>query len=1022
MAQSLNPSEKKVRKKVKISTRISIPILLVAVFQILTYFVILIFGGEFQNIRDYAYSTLAEKTENRSAYIQSELRSKPILVQEYSEQISSVVEEILQEQAASISDLQTDEELSRIIIESSAGIVSELLRRSSANGAYLILETGSLYADEGDNARAALYLRDLDPNSGAGYSDLLMEIGPDAISQEYGITRDFGWSAYFTPDPDDPSNFDFYYRTIQTAQENSHLPTNYLGYWSGFSSPSPMITPSMKYTIPLIAQDGTVYGVLGIGLMESTILSHIPSNDFLSETACYVLGYGDSDSRYDIITHSGAAYDTLLGNADTLYVGDRLEDDVVIYDFDMDTGAELLGSVQYLGLYDQNSVYAEEQWVLVSVADRSSVLRPVTFLLQMLLISAMASLIVAAIVAVLSCTRLIRPIEAAIRQMKAKRKFNEVVHFDPSNIYEIDEMTDAITQLQIDVQGVSSGVSKMISAADVGLGTFMYDRTDDSVFVGQSLITVLKLELPQGQDIIMSRTEFLGSFRNPEVRDPIAAGLDIARSETHEDYSRVYRVNRLKGGTLWMRLGYTYSNNTAIGVVQDITDTMVEKQQIEHERDYDNLTGLLNRHAYYRNVEQLFRNRDELNITAFIMVDLDNLKYVNDTFGHGYGDDYIKTAAAALKKFQKHGGIVSRLSGDEFSICLSGFSTKDKLREIITSIHAELMQGTCRLGDGTRFNVSGRMGVSWYPDDAESRELLMKYADFAMYTVKHSTKGGVAEFDINSYNADPTNLTDVEEISRIIEEGDVKYAFQSIVCAKTGEIYGYEALMRIQSDIFKSPPELLETAKTDAKLDKVERLTWTRSLADFHALTASGQIGDAARIFINSIADIGLESVDKDVLEKNYPQLLSRIVLEILEDESSNEYCSERKAHLMQKWGGQLAIDHFGTGYDSEYTMNSLLPGIIKIDRSIISGCDKDAARRGTIENLVRLARDKGILVLAEGVETEEEMKTAIACGVDLLQGYYLARPLFEPQPLDPETVKVIRELAGQVGGMQDSD
>ena len=1022
MAQNSNPSAKKARKKVKISTRLSIPILLVAVFQILTYFVILIFGGEFRNIRDYAYSTLAEKTENRSAYIQSELRGKPILVQEYSEQIDSLVNQVLEEHGASVADLQADKELSRTIIEACSDIVFDLLRRSMANDAYLILETGNLYAHEGgDNARAAMYLRDLDPNSGAGYSDVLMEIGSESVSQEHGITRDFGWSPYFTPDPEDTENFDFYYRTIEMARENSHLHINFLGYWSGFSAPLSMAAPSMKYTLPLLAQDGTVYGVLGIGLMEDTILSNIPSNDFLSETACYVLGHGDSDDCYDIVTHSGDSFAALLGEADTLYVGDRLAEDKVIYDFDMDTRTALLGSVQPLGLYDRNSVYADEQWVLVSVADRSSVLRPVTFLLQMLMLSAVVSLIVAAVVAVLSCTGLIRPIDAAIRQMKAKRQFNEVIHFDPSNIYEIDEMTDAITQLQIDVQGVSSGVSKMISAADVGMGTFMYDRTDDSVFVGQSLITVLKLQLPQGEDIMMSRDEFLNSFRNPEIRTPIAEGLDIARSEAPEDRSEVYRINRLNGGTLWIRLGFTYSLNTAIGIVQDITDAMVEKHRIEHERDYDNLTGLLNRHAYYRQVEQIFRNRDELNVTAFIMIDLDNLKYVNDTFGHGYGDDYIKTAAAALKKFQEHGGIVSRLSGDEFSICLPGFPSKDKVREIITGIHAELMQGSCLLADGTHFNVSGSMGVSWYPDDAESRELLMKYADFAMYTVKHSTKGGIAEFDISSYESDSTNLTDVEEINRIIEEGDVRYAFQSIVSAKTGDIYGYEALMRVQSEIFRSAPELLETAKTDAMLDKIERLTWTKSLADFQVLIDSGRVDENARIFVNSIAEVEPESPDEAELQRNYPHLLGRIVMEILEDESSNKFSSGRKAQLMQKWGGQLAIDHFGTGYDSEYAISSLLPNIIKIDISIISGCDREPKKRRTIEKLVRLARDRKVLTLAEGVETEGEMKTAIACGIDLLQGFYLARPMFEPLPtIDPAVREMICKLADKEDSTQE--
>ena len=1021
MAQSSNTSVKKARKKVKISTRISIPIILVVVFQILTYFVILIFGGEFRNIRNYAYSNLAERTANRSDYIQNELRGKPIIVQEFSEQIDAIVNEILEEKGASIADIKTDKELSQSIIDSSVNVILALLRRSSANGAFIALETGSLYeGNGGSNARPALYLRDLDPTSGSGVSDILMEIGPEAISQEYGIARDFGWSTFFSPNPDDTENAAFYFRTIRRAEENSDLPSNLLGYWSGFSTTSSMIAPSMKYTLPLVAQDGTVYGVLGIGLMESTILANMPSNDFLNETACYVLGHSTSDGVYDVVTSSGSAYGTLLGDADTLYVGDRLVEEEDIYDFDMETATELLGSVQQLGLYDKNSVYADEQWAVISVADRSSVLRPVSFLFQMLLVSAAASLVVAVAVAVPSCMGLIRPIDAAIRQMKAKRKFNEVVHFDPSNIYEIDEMTDAITQLQIDVQGVSSGVSKMISAADVGLGTFMYDRTEDSVFVGQSLITVLKLDLPQGEDIMMSRQEFLDSFRNPEIRNPIAEGLDTARSEAPEDSSKVYRVNRLTGGTLWMRLGFTYSNNTAIGVVQDITDAMVEKHHIEHERDYDHLTGLLNRQAYYHRVEELFRNRDELKTTAFVMVDLDNLKYVNDTFGHSYGDDYIKTAAMTLKKFQEQGGIVSRLSGDEFSICMPGFSSKDEVRKIVARIHGELMQGTCLLSDGTHFNVSGSMGVSWYPDDGESRELLMKYADFAMYTVKHSTKGGFAEFDINSYEKDSVNMIGVEEINRIIEESDVKYAFQSIVSAKTGEIYGYEALMRIQSEIFQSTPELLETAKTDAMLDKIERLTWMKSLSDFQSLITLGKVKDTAHIFINSIAAIKSEETDETALEKNYPHLLDQIVMEILENESSNEYSSEHKAKLMQKWSGQLAIDHFGTGYDSEYSINSMMPDIIKIDLSIVSSCDKDAEKREIIENLVGLAREKGILVLAEGVETEEELKTVVACGVDLLQGYYLARPMFEPQPLDPELAEMIRELAGKEGEMQE--
>ena len=1014
MEKKLNISPQKESKKVKMRTRLSIPILLVVIFQLLAFLAALVFGGEFDNIRGYAYNTLVEKTENRCLYIQNVLQEKPAVVQEYSEQINSMVAGILAERGASIADLQTDKDLNRSIVESSMNSIWGLLRRSEANDAYLILETGELYADEGgDNARAALYLRTSDIKANAGHNDLMMVIGPASIAKEFDITRHFGWSAYFTPDPEDSSNFDFYYRTIQTARENSDLQADYLGYWSGFSKPSSMVVPSMKYTIPLVAQDGTVYGVVGVGLTEGTILSNIPSYDFLSETACYVLGRTKSDNTFDVVTYSGSAYSALLGSEDTVHINSELKEEDV-YSINMVTDVELSGSVQYMELYSHGSLYENERWALISVASTSSVLRPLRFLQQMLLLSALLSLFVAAIVAVLSYSRVIRPIANASKLMKTKRKHNEVIRFQPSNIYEIDEMTAAITQLQIDVQVTSSRVSKIISVADVGLGTFMYNRADDSVFVGQSLIKVLKLNLPREEDIMMSRREFLDSIRNQELRFMIMANLEMGEDETSEEYSEVYQVDQADGGTIWLRLSYIYSPDTTMGIVQDITDTMMEKKRIEYERDYDSLTGLLNRHAYYRQLSELFHDESKLGITAFVMIDLDNLKYVNDTYGHDFGDDYIKAAAMSLKKFQNSGGIIARISGDEFNICLPGFSSKEEVRKLIYEVRGEMLKSSCLLPDGTHFKIGASIGVSWYPDDADTYELLMKYADFAMYTVKHSTKGEIAEFNINSYSTDSVLLTGVEEMNRIIEEGGVKYAFQGIVSAKTGEIYGYEALMRVQSSIFQSPMELLRTAKTGAKLHEIERMTWTKALADFQTQIDAGHIGKTAHIFVNSIANNKLEPEVEAVLEEKYPPLLSQIVMEILESERSNEDCTVHKAQLIQKWGGQLALDDFGTGYNSEYALLSLQPGIIKIDRSIINGCDKDTSRHMIINSLVKLARAKGILVLAEGVETEEEMKTVISCGVDLLQGYYLTYPLFEPEPIAPEITETIRRLAAQ--------
>ena len=1020
MAVKLNTSPKKEKQKAKLSLRLSIPILLVVVFQLLTFLVTMAVGGEFRDIRQYAYNTLLEKTENRCNYLRSELQEKPTVVQEYAEQVDGLVADILAENGASIAAIQTDKDLNRLIIESAVPTISGLLRRTQVNDAYLILETGDLYADEvADTAKAALYLRDVDPKSGSGYSDLLMEIGYASLSRTYGITRHSGWSLYFMPDPEDEVNFDFYYRTMETAKENSGLSQSSLGYWSGFSRPASMITPSMKYTVPLVAGDGTVYGVLGIGFTESSILSNIPSHDFLAETACYVLGRGTSEDTFEVLTYSGSAYGALLGSADRLHVN-SVDDD--IYRFDQVTDVTLTGSVQFVDLYGLNSPYRAERWALISVADRATVLRPLSFLRQMLVISALISLLVAGITAFFSCTQLTKPISNAIRLMSAKRRSNEIIRFQPSNIYEIDKMTDAITQLQVNSQNFSAQVSRMIRIADVGLGTYMYDRADDSVFVGESFQEFLRGETHLDQDTLMSRPEFLDSIAAEPIREAVQESIDRLAAGHHEDYSKVYLIDGPDGGSRWIRMSTVYAEERSIGILQDITETMLEKKRIEYERDYDRLTGLLNRHAYYQQIEDLFRDKDKLKITAFIMIDLDNLKYVNDTYGHDFGDDYIKTAATILMAFRSYGGIVSRISGDEFNICLPGFDTKEEVREIIVRVRDQLLQGSCLLADGTHFKIRASIGVAWYPDDAKGYEMLMKYADFAMYTVKHATKGEVAEFDMSTYTADSVLLTGVEEMNRIIDEARVQYAFQPVVSAKTGEVFGYEALMRVKSKIFQSPLELLRTAKTGAKLYEIERLTWTRALADFQTLVNTGRIGEDAHIFVNSIANSRLEAEDEAALEKQYAHLLTRIVMEILESESADESCAAHKTQVIQRWGGQMALDDFGTGYNSEYALLSIQPNIIKIDRSITSGCDKDVSRQVIIHNLVRLARTKQILVLVEGVETEEEMKTVISCGVDLMQGYYFDHPLFEPQPLSPEIAGKIWREAERLGESPDGE
>lgn len=1011
-------AEKK-KTKSKLFLWLTIPMLLLILFQIGSFFIIMTVGGEFSYVEQYSYSTLVETTENRRNYLRNELQHKMPFAQETAGKIKNLVLGIQRERGASVSDIQSDKELVNLIIDTVADSLVDLLMRSGVSDVFFILDTGSLYGDEGgSNAKAALYLRNPDAASedGEEYAseDLLMEIGALSIAQRLGVTPDAGWTQYFEPDPEDIETYEFYYTTLGTAQENNTLTRASLGYWTGFTTLSDKVQPSMKYSVPIISEDGVAYGIVGIGLTLDAISQNLPINDFTGGDVCYVLGHSRTENRFEITAHSGGAYDRFVGDAQILQVTDTLHNSV--YSFDLDTGVDLAGSIHYMNLYNQTSPYYSERWALISVADRDSLLEPLTDLIRMLVISALLTLIVSNTVVILSCRRVVMPITAAIKTMNSKREYDQVIRFQPSNIYELDMLTDAITRLQINVQEFSSQVSKMMRIADVGLGTFMYDRIDNSVFVGQSLLKWLQFKTDRDGDLMVSKQEFLENIAAEETKLAVTESLELPFDETQTDYNKEYSVTQEDGSTLWMRLSLVHHRDKSIGILQDITSVIMEKKRIEYERDYDSLTGLLNRRAYYHRVEELFGNRDALKVTAFVMIDLDNLKYINDTYGHDFGDDYIKTAAMALKRFQGYGGIVSRLSGDEFNVCLWGFSSKEEIRQIINEVRERLLQSYCLLADGTRYKIRASAGIAWYPDDAQLHELLMKYADFAMYTIKHSTKGEIAEFDKTAYEMDSVLLTGVEEMNRIIDECSVRYAFQAIVSAKTGQIYGYEALMRPQSTVFQSPTELLRAAKTGARLHEIERLTWVSALGDFKRQVDMGNIDRDSRLFINSIANSVMEPQDLNELEEKYPDLLPHIVLEVLESDNVSDEFIARKMARMKKWNAQIALDDFGTGYNNELALITMNPNIIKIDSAIVIGCDKDISRRTIIGNLVKLARTKQIIVLAEGVQTEEELRTVISCGVDLLQGYYFGHPLFEPQPLANEVTELISRIADSVG------
>ena len=454
-------------------------------------------------------------------------------------------------------------------------------------------------------------------------------------------------------------------------------------------------------------------------------------------------------------------------------------------------------------------------------------------------------------------------------------------------------------------------------------------------------------------------------------------------------------------------------NASEVGLAEDMTTTVLEQQRIEHERDYDTLTGLYRRRAFDRACEALFQQPEKLGCAALLMMDLDNLKQINDTYGHDWGDQYIRQTGQCFAANTPANTICSRLSGDEFLIFFYGYQDRKQLRAQLELLSAALQRSVSILPNGKQLHISISGGIAWYPTDGHDLLTLKKYADFAMYQVKHSHKGRMCDFDIGSYHQEAYAAQTQQDFERLLQEELVSYHFQPIYSARSGRVAAYEALMRVDLPTLHSPAQVMQLAHETGRLYEIERITVFHSSEIFQRMQAQGLLQSDALLFINSIANVSLTVEDVEEYAQRYPELLKRLVVEITEQEDLDRACLERKRNV-PGFSGSFALDDYGSGYSNELNLLELSPRYIKIDISIVRGIDTDRDKQQIVSNIVAYAHARSMQLIAEGIETEAQLRTVIGLGVDLLQGYYLSRPAAVPAPIAPAAQAVIDQLEHQ--------
>lgn len=443
----------------------------------------------------------------------------------------------------------------------------------------------------------------------------------------------------------------------------------------------------------------------------------------------------------------------------------------------------------------------------------------------------------------------------------------------------------------------------------------------------------------------------------------------------------------------------------SFGAVGSTIALLLSFNKIREESDIDQLTGLQNRNKYKEKIAKIIKDDPE-KYGALIFCDIDNLKFINDCYGHSNGDRYIYSTANSLMGFSEYKSMLSRPSGDEFIIYIHGFNSKEELCNVISEklniARNSYFTTTLHIEEKIRFST----GIAIYPSDSKDVEELIKFSDYAMFKMKKSSKGEIAYYDRHTIDRGTFLIRNQGYLDEFLEKELIDFAMQPIVDANTFEIYGYEALMRPKINIISSPFLLLELAKEESKLDKIERLVFKKI---FEKINDNIEKLANYKIFINSIADQILSEDELRVFIQQNNEILKSVVVEVTEQEYADEDILKIKHDMFTKHGALLALDDYGSGYSNEFSLLSGVYDIIKIDMKIIRNIDTDIKRQEIVKSLVKVAQINNYKVLAEGVETVNEVKILQDLGIHYMQGFFFGKPDLEIKDINENVFELLK-------------
>ena len=573
------------------------------------------------------------------------------------------------------------------------------------------------------------------------------------------------------------------------------------------------------------------------------------------------------------------------------------------------------------------------------------------------------------------------------------------IHDEAGNVITLEGFVENVTERKLSTQALQQAERSFRSIFENATeGIFQTSPDGRYLNVNPALAAIYGFS--SGAELIAS----IGDIQHQIYTDPSrrAEFMRLMR-ESGVVTNFVSEIRRKDGDDIWIsenaRAVQDEAGNLLFyeGTVEDVTETKLNQEKLEHLANHDPVTGLPNRLLMNDRLRQMMLSAQRSkSIVAVALVDLDHFKLINDTFGHNRGDQLLQTMSHRMLACVREADTVVRLGGDEFVLLLSGAGRGEAMSQVVQRV----LQTIARPSqiEGRELSVSCSVGVSIFPRDGRDVQTLLKNADTAMYKAKELGRNNFQFYSPEMNTVITERLEMQSALRRAVEHKQFALLYQPKVDLVTGQIAGMEALLRVKGENGElSLPENFITLAEESGLI-VQIGEWVmREACNFNKSLQERGL-PPMRVAINlSARQLTRYDLVRAVEQALQHAELSAEYLELELTESMVMHDPEgviATLAQLQALGIQLSIDDFGTGYSSLSYQKRFPVASLKIDQSFVRELGQDENAAAIVKAIISLGHSLDMKVIAEGVETEKQMSFFLENRCDAMQGFLFSRPL----------------------------